>query len=814
MNVPKKLALKNLKLNKKRSIGTIIGIVLATALICAVAGMGTSLQASLVKNAVDETGYYHLEVNDIKVNKLNQIKNNRDVKSVIDTYHLGTSYYDYKYETDDNKIEVEAIRKEDFDKLSYKIEEGRYPSDNDEIVLTKITLTKADKKIGDTIELNIGKYNYNDDNGSETIDNPTHKVYKIVGVVSAKRYAWEYYGITTNDTSEYFHSYIILKNPREYKTVISQILSLKDYDEVMYHDTQKTEFDYSTNRELLRWEAFQFSDETVTIIYGVIGIVLSVIVVTSVICIRNSFAISTQEKKKMYGMLSSIGATKKQIKASVLEEAFALSIIGIPLGVLLGVFAVYVLTRICNVIIGDYLFETGIVFRITLLPIIIAILLGILTIYFSASGAAVKTSKISPIAALRENDEVKISVKKLKTPKIISKCFKAGGVIAYKNLKRNKKKYKTTVISLTISIILFLVTNSFVRETQKFSSHYYTDYDYNIIVKNLQNEDEAVIKKITALPDLKNLSVSYVIGEYIIDDRSILTEYAGDMAYGSMNVIALDDASFRKYAKKVNVDYEKNKDKGILVDEYFMLQNGNEVKKRAYNYEAGDTAKGKINDNYIEIEISKIADIKPYGYENYFYDGGFLIINYDLYKEKIDLTIDSITLMSENHEQTVKSIKSLTDFCDIYDIEQEQADEKAWYFIVNIFLYGFVVVISLIGVTNIFNTITSNIELRKKEFAMLKSIGMTKKEFTRMINLETIMYSVKSLIFGIIFGTLGSLLIHKVFSTKFSAPYQLPLQAIIICVISVFILIYTIMRYSIKKSERQNIIETIRNDNI
>lgn len=815
MNVPKKLAIKNLKLNKKRSIGTIIGIVLATALICAVAGMGTSLQASLVKNAIDETGYYHLEIIDIQLNKLNQIKNNRDVKSVIDTYHLGTSYYDYKYETDNNMIEVESLRKEDFDKLSYKIEEGRYPSGNDEIVLTKIALTKADKKIGDSIQLNIGKYNYNDDNGSETIDNPVHKVYKIVGVVSAKEYSGKYYGITTNDTSEYFHSYIILKNPSEYKTVISQILSLKDYDEVIYHDTENTEFDYSINRELLRWEAFQFSDETVTMLYWVIGIVLSVIVVTSVICIRNSFAISIQEKKKMYGMLSSIGATKKQIKASVLEEAFALSIVGIPLGVLLGVFAVYVLTRICNLIMGDYLFETGIVFRITLLPILITILLGIITIYFSASGAAFKTSKISPIAALRENDEVKLSRKELKTPKIISKCFKTGGVIAYKNLKRNKKKYKTTVISLTISIILFLVTNSFVRETQQFSSHYYTDYDYNIVVKNLQNEDESVIKKITELPDLKNLSVAYiVIGEYIIDDRSVLTEYAGDMAYGCMNVIALDDASFRKYAKKVNVDYEKNKDKGILADEISFSLNGKEVKERAYNFESGDIVKGKIDDNYIEIEISKIVDIKPYGYENYFYDGGFIIINYDLYKEKIDLTIDSITLMSENHEQTVKNIKSMTNFCDIYDKEQEQADEKAWYFIVNIFLYGFIVVITLIGVTNIFNTITSNMELRKKEFAMLKSIGMTKKEFKRMINLETIMYSVKSLIYGIILGILGSFFIHKVFATKFSSPYQIPFLAISICIISVFILIYIIMRYSIKKCERQNIIETIRNDNI
>ncbi len=312
MNVLNKLALKNLKLNKKRTIGTIIGIILSVALICAVAGMGTSLQASLINNIVDETGYYHLSVDGIELNELNQIKNNRDVKSVIDTYHLGTSYYDFEMETDTNRVEVESIKKDDFDKLSYEIIEGNFPKDKDEIVLTNITLAKTGKNIGDTIELNIGKYNFNYNDRTESIDNPLHKIYKIVGVVSKNGYSGRYYGITTNDTSKYFHSYIILKNPKEYQKVISQILALNDYDEVMYHDIKKTGFDYNPNNELLRWEAFKFSDETITMLYGIISIVLGVIVATSVVCIRNSFAISTQEKKKMYGMLSSLGATKNK----------------------------------------------------------------------------------------------------------------------------------------------------------------------------------------------------------------------------------------------------------------------------------------------------------------------------------------------------------------------------------------------------------------------------------------------------------------------------------------------------------------------
>ena len=134
--------------------------------------------------------------------------------------------------------------------------------------------------------------------------------------------------------------------------------------------------------------------------------------------------------------------------------------------------------------------------------------------------------------------------------------------------------------------------------------------------------------------------------------------------------------------------------------------------------------------------------------------------------------------------------------------------------IIKIFLYGFITVITLIGVTNIFNTITSNMELRQKEFAMLKSIGMTKKEFDRMINLETIFYSTKSLIYGIALGLIGTFVLYKAFSIKIEKGIYIPINPIIISIIAVFILVFAIMRYSMSKINKQNIIETIRNENI
>lgn len=130
-----------------------------------------------------------------------------------------------------------------------------------------------------------------------------------------------------------------------------------------------------------------------------------------------------------------------------------------------------------------------------------------------------------------------------------------------------------------------------------------------------------------------------------------------------------------------------------------------------------------------------------------------------------------------------------------------------------IFLYGFIAIVSLIGITNIFNTVTTGMELRGKEFAMLQSIGMTKKEFDKMIRLESVFYGSKALIIGVVSGTILSYVIF-ISAGESQLKYTLPLLAIVMSVIVVIILLLGIMKYSIAQIRKQNIIETIRNENI
>jgi len=374
---------------------------------------------------------------------------------------------------------------------------------------------------------------------------------------------------------------------------------------------------------------------------------------------------------------------------------------------------------------------------------------------------------------IRNSANIKIKANKLKTPKIIRKLFKTGGVLAYKNLKRSKKKYKTTVISITISIFIFITMSTFVNNMFDFTSGYYNSPDYNIKINFAKDN----LEQILVLDDIEEYFLLYETkGQYslrIYDlDKVKLQEFIqleedenGEYKKADhigMQIIGLDDETFRKYTKKIEVSYEKTKNTGILIDTCDYYRNDEMLTGRMYSYEVGDVISGKyLEDDTsdkidMNVKVGAITDTKPYGMENYYYYGGYLVVDMGFFKD-IEFELNLITINSKNPDVLEKNIEKINPDIRVRNIEEEIKQERAMEIVIKIFLYGFLGVITLIGITNIFNTITSNMELRQKEFAALKSIGMTKKEFNRMVNLETIFYGTKSLCYGIILGLLRNI---------------------------------------------------------
>lgn len=846
MKTLNKISYKNIKLNKKRTIGTIVGIVLAVSLLCAVATLAVSFRQTLIDATIADTGYTHLKIKNATDENIKIFKQNRDIKDVNVINDAGYAKLDTVFRKDKPYAHIYSLDKQSFKNMGLTLLKGTYPKDDTEIVVNEDVASIY--KIGDKITLSIGNryagnevipsgYEYEplewmyDANGvrkifEETIKTEMKKEFTIVGIMSNNDQALRPlaykndagYSFVTNGIQTNQHIVCIsLNDPINYKESISQILGF-DLDKE-YEYIGKTPFEYEVNYELLRWEIFAFSDSTITMFYAVISIIIAIIITTSVFCIRNSFVISTTEKIQMYGMLASIGATKKQIKRSVLFEGVLLGLIGIPIGVIGGISAVYVLLNIVNQLLEGYIFSSGISFSVSYLSIIISILLGIVTIYFSAISSARKVAKVSPMEQLRGNTEIKINAKKLKTPKIIKTVFKTGGVLAYKNLKRSKKKYRTTIISLTISIFTFISMSGFISETLKISAKKYA-YGYNISVE-ASDSNQDFIDNILQLEDIESYSLLFLAEDVleVSDDHKMkefmkpymseTTDENGKKTNSYPFTIALlDHTSFVRYADQLNLKYEDIKKKAILWDRQ-MCDDSAEC--RGFDYQKGDKIKGTYLGKPMQIEIAHATMIPPKGLESTYTT--YVILERQQFPS-INTIYSQIVLQSKNTQKTVEEIKEINDSFIIVNLEETMKNEKILGFVACVFLYGFIGVITLIGVTNIFNTITSNLELRQKEFAMMKSIGMTKKEFNRMINLETLFYCSKSLFFGILLGVLGSFAIHKAFSIKFDNAFELPVLSILLSIIFVYVLVYIIMKYSMNKINKQNIMETIRKYNI
>ena len=570
------------------------------------------------------------------------------------------------------------------------------------------------------------------------------------------------------------------------------------------------------------------------VLYGIAGVIIVIIVVSSVFVIRNSFAISVAEKTKQYGMLASVGATKKQIRKTVLLEGTYIGAIAIPLGILCGIIAIVVLLWIVNYLIGDMMDGVIFIYNVPLLPILLSIVISAITIYLSCIIPAIRASRISPIEAIRGNEDIKIKAKKIKTSKLTKKIFGIGGVIASKNLKRNKKKYRTTVISLVVSIAIFISLSSFLDYGKRAVGLYYTDMKYNV---DVYNGDIELYNEIAQLNNIDDYSYSFTTSA-IIDIEKYGSEYGKEISninrtyyeeaereteyQDTVAVIMFNNDYFKKFIKELGLNENDYKNIAILEDDEFEYnEDGTSVLRNYYNIKEGEIITINLNGEERQVTIAKRSDQRPMGFEGSYATGGWIFVSEDFMEDKENEVITTgMYINSSDASQLERDINNIIADNDSYknvhitNLAEFADQERRILLLVSIFLYGFITVITLIGVTNIFNTITTNMILRSKEFANLKSIGMTTKEFNKMIRLESLLYGLKSLLIGIPIGLLGSFCIYQAFKNSVDFGYMIPWVSILISIIFVFIIVGATMKYSLSKINKQNIIETIRQDNI
>lgn len=749
--------------------------------------------------------------------------------------------------------------------MGLMLTEGRLPENENEILIPEHLKTNGhvDYNIGDKITFNVGnrmiegeKLNQNNpyytdediqfqlENNMMTEENlltqketftPIEtKEYTVVGIIERPNFepysAPGYTMVTKLDKLEEGKSIgitILLKNPSD------------AYDFVQYLEDDLQISNVNTNSSLLEYLGVFGSNGTITFVIGIITVVIVIILLTSAFVISNSFNISLTEKTRELGMIASVGATSKQIRKSIFFEGAILGLISIPLGIIIGVGAIGIVLFIVNNIINSGVEPLIDNFNLTLViswpAILIAILISIIMIAISLIRPSIRAGRISPIDAIREKSDIKITNRQLKKQKkngnkikeykITKKLFGIEGVIARKNFNRSKKKYRTTIFSIFLSIVLFISMTSVMHSLFSVSSLRVQETGYNLRVysgTDNNNEAEEYFSKIEKLDGIKEYAIISTaqigINQDIINPES---SFYSDIMY----LYALNDECYNNYIKELGLQYDDIKDKAILYDTRVMrVQEDNKIRRfdcNLLNVNEGDYIDygtlDEKHDLHIDGKIQIGVRTTKLPMDSIFADNTapVLIVSNEFMK-KFDYTVDIMYIDAKDPYELQNEIANIDydNNGNIYNFEEQARADNNMSLIISIFLYGFIAVISVIGITNIFNTVTTNMALRNREFAILKSIGMTSKEFKRMINYESFIYGIKALIFGLPVGVLLSYLIYNITGTVYETEYHLPISAIIISIIFVFVIIFITMQYSARKTKNQNIIETIRKENI
>lgn len=948
MNLMKTLTLKNLKLNRKRTIVTIVGIILATALLSALVTLVSSFQYSMIEYQKQKDGDFHVKFSGVKMSELSEFKNNRNIESTFETMGMGFAKLDGCKNEDKPYAYVMATDEAGFEKGCFNLIEGRMAKNEDEIVIPRHLRTngRIDIKVGDEITLDIGKRydsstesviweNIAYEHEAETLTDTVTKQYKVVGIMERPGYGMEDYSaagytfvtysnelaaidngtkseVNEADTTLTVYSRYTQKALRNKDAVTADIIgvdeklfakannssvemSAEESDRFL-KEMENAKYDIYINRFLISYECVFPIDGTFKALFTVATVVALIIILTSVYCIKNSFNISITEKIRQYGMLASVGATRRQIKSSVKTEAAMLGVVGIPVGTMSGILASLILVKVVNALSAGWL-NFALSFHTSLPALILAVILSIATIYFSATGSARRAAKVTPLEAIRNTKEIKIKSAKLKTPAIIGRIWGIGGVISYKNIKRNNKKYRTTVTSIVICSVTFIVISYFMSMAFSVVGMSYAAADYNIGI-NMSCKKDIDIEKFSKLLSGIEGAKDYLVGagyDFDVDKPKYTKEYGeycrqlyddSEDVSQMFLITVLDDKSYDKYASDAGI---KNAAAGaILVNkctfDVYNEKSSKYVKKEMelYKYKAGDTiecgynvyddassddnaAEGDTesstddnnaveggteistedNSGYVDEEtinngvrktvdvtIAGVTDKVPIGYKGY--SNTLLFMNQKGFESlwgdgkngneiKPGYASYSAYVVAENADEYQDTFEKETEGNPEYsqisfyvsNLDKQMRDEKSLFTLLGVFAYGLIVVIALIGITNIINTLSTGMELRSREFATLRSIGMTNKQFVGMVRLESVFISVKALVIGVPLGILISYLLCVMMNRMDDAIiYEPPYKAIILCIVVVIMLIYAIMKLSMTKLRHNNIIETIKNENL
>lgn len=867
MNIFNKVTLQSMKKSRTRTIVTIIGVMLAAAMITGIATFAASLQEYMVKGAIQNYGKWHVQLVDVDSSFIQQQKLNTNIKSTAAFDNVG--YAQLKGSKNRNKpyLFIAGFSQQAFDHVPITLLSGRMPQNNSEIIVPTHVAVNAGVKLalGDTLSLEVGdrmegnkvlnqhdSYISGDKAGTtkEIFKPITEKGYTVVGIFQRPKFEEAsspgYTVITQADPQEKVEShslFVSLKNPHDVKDYISNVATGKGY---VY------------NENVLRFMGITNNDSVFMMMLYMLGaIVLIIIMVGSIFMIYNSFTISLNERTRQFGILSSVGATSKQLRNSVLFEGVCIGLIGIPLGILVGISSMGLVISAVTSNFGNMFYDNvPLTLTVSLPAIVVAAVVSMVTILISAYIPARKAANTPIMESIRQTNEVKVESKAIKTSKLAQRIYGLEGTLALKNFKRNKKRYRSIVLSLILSVVLFISASSFVTDMKMASERatVFTTYDIGVATPDIKdNEMKKLFDKLKTVEGVYDSSYQVLMKYSLLAKPSDLSDSywkvtgaiaKDDEVHLSTNLQLLDDETYASIVRKIGLpekEYNGEKAKLIAVAKVEIPEQENRkmeveeipdlFKSSSINISVAPEVGGKakieegqdINLTFVNTVFPDSLPIIDAKTTNVPYTL-MILAPYSL-KEKFEtpsseIAVKGMTFLSKNATKSADKMEpiiqgaAITGEYKLYNLHKMLDESRNYIFVTNVFAYTFIIMISLIAIANVFNTISTNIKLRRRELAMLRSVGMSERNFQKMMNFECAFYGLRALFIGLPIGIICSWLIYKgmFVAGADNIDYVFPWESIGISVFGVLFIVFVTMLYAISKIKKENIIDALRDD--
>ena len=885
MNIFHSLTRRALQKNRTRTLVTIIGITLSMALFTAVIQGAHSGLDYLTRNEVAAVGAFHGFYPSLTDSELNALKSDGEISKhatwrTVGWADIGSSNENKPY------LLVKSMGDGFTDLVSVRILSGRMPEKSDEILLPAHLASNGNVVIpvGDTISLELGDRvsasgealaDRDEYAAGEQLQNALSRKYTVVGLYERLDSALEavscpgYTALTIGAESGAIGAAFTVKHPTRFYS---------------YMRANAVAAGWSAHRDLLLVSGAAAESAVIQMMYGFAAILVVLIAFGSISLIYNSFAISVSERTRQFGILKSVGATRRQIRGSVRYEALLLCAIAIPLGTLIGCLGIGI-TLYCLRDSFSFLDTrgTGIQMRLSIAPlgILVAAAACLITTLISARIPARRALAVSPIESIRQTSDVKIRPRDVRVNPL-ARLFGFEGLLAAKNFGRNRKRYRSTVFSLFLSVTLFISATSFSAYLTDVASGFGTQMA-NDIQYHVSGDAAKRLDGKATLQMLKNArgvtgSVYYHIAPAVLAadadqyTDSMLRVYDIDAetasGYGvGANVYFIDEDAFRALCKanslnaetflnaetplaiafnhpsmivatndsKKLVDYDVFKSAPVTVRRhewvelpgyYYTGEETGQNNETLYRYESKDGDDVKLltrNEAYRDTPttIGALISEAPY----FVGDTTSCALIYPMsMEEAVNIASDPsvwFKFTTDAHAETYSDMQTMLTEAGLpttylYDRVDENEAGLRMITVLNVFSLGFIILISLIAMTNVFNTISTSIALRRREFAMLKSVGLTNRSFDRMMNYECLIYGLRSLLFGLPAGIGMSYVIYLVADIGYASArgFYIPWQSVAIGVGSVFVVVFATMLYSTRRIRRDNPIDALKNENL